>query len=308
MKCQICGSEKGEKVMLKSFRSHIYEKEWEYYKCDNCGCLQIIKVPDEIAELYNDGYESFNQEGKISISDILFRCKRMYEIGGKSFIGSLVSAVYAYGDYTFLRNVKENSNILDVGCGYGELLSFIGKINNKKNIVLDGIDPYLESDRKKSNVVNLYKSDIQSFKSDYQYDIVMMNHSFEHMDSPREVLNNAKRLLKKDGILSIEIPTINVYLWEKFGIFIDSLDPPYHLYIHTIESMEYLLNECGFEIIKISNTISPNIVSWVETHRDKKDISFMKRFIQIVRNNRENRTLSEQKKGNITRFICKLKQ
>ena len=72
MKCVICNSDKLHDVTLVSFREKIYGKKWEYIKCQDCGCLFIKRIPENISDYYDSEYESFAKENTHTINDILF--------------------------------------------------------------------------------------------------------------------------------------------------------------------------------------------------------------------------------------------
>jgi len=305
MKCRICGSIKLFELSLVSFRQSLFLFEFEYYKCSACGCLQIKKFPENINDLYSESYESFAQEKSNTIKDRLYTKKILYQITGKGILGKFINELYEYGNYEFLRGIKTNDTILDIGCGGGKLVKLL---RNLGYCNVKGIDPFLSES--KTNEANfLYATDLMNYCTDEKYSIIMLNHSFEHMDNPKEVISKIKSLIKEDGVLSIEIPIINDYLWEKYGLFIDSLDPPYHYFIHTIKSMKILLEEQGFKITEVSSKISPLLEDFVYRNRDKLELgknSLFNTAMKTLTTYKSRKRLNHQNQGNIARFICKL--
>ena len=81
-------------------------------------------------------------------------------------------------------------------------------------------------------------------------DVITMNHVIEHVHDPRAVLNEAFRLLRSGGVLYVETPNINSYGHERFGRHWHALDPPRHLVLFGWESLDRLLEETGFSVIK----------------------------------------------------------
>lgn len=295
MQCEICGSNVTEIIELTSYRLRMYEKKWNYVRCLACGCLRIEKVPDNIGKLYDSSYESFAQEYSHTIKDRLFIQKRKYEISGKLGVGKIINSIYPYGDYAFLRKLEKGKDVLDIGCGYGELLNLIKECYPNHTGALHGIDPYLEKDRLYQNGVKLYRVSVKDYYPEHNYDMIMLNHSFEHMLDEDEVLVHTNRLLKQEGILSIEIPIINRYVWERFGNRIGELDPPFHFFIHTYASMHILLKRNGYEIVNFKSTLSPEVGRFIEKEKNAFAIG------KIMERNRVN-ILNE---GNIARFICR---
>ena len=41
-----------------------------------------------------------------------------------------------------------------------------------------------------------------------KFDLIMLNHSLEHMENPREILIHAKTLLKSEGKLMVSVPVV----------------------------------------------------------------------------------------------------
>lgn len=122
-----------------------------------------------------------------------------------------------------------HNGVLEMGCGTGRVLIEIAK----KGIKIDGIDPnehrinicrdklsQLSADVRKN--VSLSVCTIQDFKTDKKYSLITMPFRvFQHMLTPKEqedVLNVTKHLLKKDGILVIDIfnPHIKMLANEEY--------------------------------------------------------------------------------------------
>lgn len=76
-----------------------------------------------------------------------------------------------------------------------------------------------------------------------QVDLVVMSHVLEHVTSPKEFLEIAKKRLKKNGIIFIEVPCLDF----KYKL----LDEP-HLLFFDKQQMHNLLKLSGFEIIDLS--------------------------------------------------------
>jgi predicted SAM-dependent methyltransferase len=79
----------------------------------------------------------------------------------------------------------------------------------------------------------------------------MMHHSFEHMEFEKEVLKQAKNLLKTGGKLLIRIPVVSKVLFEKYGACLVSIDAPRHFYIHSMKSINTLCSEAGLRITHV---------------------------------------------------------
>jgi len=249
--CKICGNSENNKIHIAQERMFGFGGEFEYLECSNCGCIQLLNIPGDMAKYYpQDQYYSLSSGEKFtnkkSLSNTIRKIQSDYLLFGKrKFIGSLLSVGYSSHDYfNWLKKVHANYNsaILDVGCGGGELL-FRMRRNGFKN--LTGTDPFNAKDIH-ADGVNIYKKEIYDLQG--TFDFIMLNHSYEHMDEPLRVLKKLYELLKPKSYLLIRIPVSNSWCWQHYGVFWAPLDAPRHLYIQSEKSMKILSNDAGFEI------------------------------------------------------------
>jgi SAM-dependent methyltransferase len=139
-------------------------------------------------------------------------------------------------------NATFDSKILDVGCGQGMMLSEFEWYGFND---MTGIDPFIDADMHSRNV-SIYKRDIFSLEG--KFDIIMFNHSFEHMDKPLAVLTKVGELLSDKGCLLVRIPTVSSYAWEHYGVNWFGLDAPRHLFLYSLKAMQILAGHAGFTI------------------------------------------------------------
>lgn len=137
------------------------------------------------------------------------------------------------------------TKVLDVGCGSGVALKEFAKY---------GYDAIGISINKKEVEIckNLgYKAKLmdQSFLEfeDCTFDIVWARHVLEHSIMPNYTLNKYKRVLKKGGILYIEVPSPSTPVNHE--------NNPYHFSMFTKNVWRSLLIKTGFSLISES-TIS----------------------------------------------------
>lgn len=139
-------------------------------------------------------------------------------------------------------------NILDLGCGNGNVLAALAKCTNSKLFGLDLSENMINEAKKKlNNDAELKIGDSENLPyEDSKFDVVICNASFHHYIHPKKVLNEIKRVLKPNGILILGDPTFPCNLLlkiiNKFLPMSNSGD--YKLYNQKMISS--LLNECGF--------------------------------------------------------------
>ena len=109
------------------------------------------------------------------------------------------------------KYIPENSVFLDVGCGAGDNLL---RAKRQLNCSVRGVDPAPGE----QGVGRYMLSDLDGIKIDkgfaeklpYEnetFDVVFCSHVLEHVNNEEKSLQEIKRVLKKDGILIIGMPT-----------------------------------------------------------------------------------------------------
>jgi SAM-dependent methyltransferase len=153
---------------------------------------------------------------------------------------SILDSVFPY----FSEAIK-GKEILDFGCGSGFQSLALAKNGAKLVLGVDINENALERARDNSRILNL--SNVVSFanKLDNQkkgeFDIIISQNSFEHFNSPAEILNEMKSVLKDNGIIFItfgppwfapygshtqffaRIPWVNLFFKERVVIAVRSL-------------------------------------------------------------------------------------
>lgn len=256
--CKICQNSKDNNSIYAREMMFGTREEFEYFECSNCGCIQIVEVPENLAEYYPDNYYSFRQSTtnmRSKIRRYLRKDRSNYFLKKKGVVGRILK--YLTDDYfekkhdwDWFRKSFTNldSHILDVGCGRGKLLNFMD-IQGFSN--LTGIDPYIEKDIifgiNKKHII--FKKSLNQLEGNF--DLIMLHHSLEHMLDQISTLKEINRLLKNNGYALIRIPLAGSFAWKKYNTNWVQLDAPRHLFLHTITSMKFLAQLSGFKITDI---------------------------------------------------------
>jgi hypothetical protein len=196
-KCYVCGNTEDNKhynVLEMMFGT---KEEFDYFECPKCGCLQISKPPKSLSKYYPTDYLCSAKRAEPSVNGLsmFFRNKSNRQALFKdSFIGKLVNLVYPNGlkPYSIISKVPLdlNSRILDVGCGSGGLLYALRDLGFWN---LLGCDPYIKEDLTYNNGLQILKVPIEEVKGDW--DLIMFNHSFEHIQNQLETLQTVTKHL-----------------------------------------------------------------------------------------------------------------
>lgn len=213
--CRICGAKGDFKTYLSREMMQGKRDEFEYFECDECNCLQITEVPDNLGDYYGEGYYSY--------------------------------AMQEDPDRKYKTPVTRTDKLLDVGCGTGAWL--VGMADSGCSN-LYGCDPFIERDIHYGDRVHIRKCTIHEVEGDGTFKVVRMGDSFEHMTDPLEALMSARRLITDDGIVEMSIPTYPNIAFEVFGPHWYQLDAPRHIFLHSRKSIEYLAGKSGLEVVQ----------------------------------------------------------
>ncbi len=248
--CKICNNIKNNYILKVREMYFGTREEFEYMECSNCGCLQLINSPKDYSVHYPKNYFTFNQKHENKIKSLLNRFRDKAAMGENSLLGTILLKKYGspvYVDRMKNAGISLKDSILDVGCGRGILLHKM-KESGFENVI--GIDPFIDKTIEYKNGLKILKKDF--YEMDGLYDLIMFNHSFEHMENPVEVMKKSNELLKLNKTLLIRIPVADSYAFKHYRNNWSSLDAPRHLYLHTKNSIKILAEQSGFEVKKIN--------------------------------------------------------
>lgn len=208
--------------------------EFEYFQCKNCNALQIKNIPNDISKYYKNYYTASKKFVKISnlkktlwLIRTHFASTKFYPMLEKFRFNAILHWVY-------ISKLKKKSMILDVGCGNGDILYEFSKHGFRN---LFGIDPNLVGSS--TEVLHLEKTDLFSFQNKSKFDLIMFNHSFEHIIEHQDTLKKAISLLSEDGTIMIRIPVVN-RAFEMYREYWVQIDAPRHFVVHSLKSMNLL--------------------------------------------------------------------
>lgn len=245
-KCKICGNKNNNKMFKAKEMMFGYRDIFCYFECSKCGCLQIYEIPIEMSKYYPLEYYSFNKlntSGLDKIIGILAQKRNKYALTGDGILGLILNKLYPSSGLEFLKkaHISMDSRILDVGCGEGYLLKLLGEIGFRR---LKGVDPYIQNDIKYKNGIKIVKKQISDLNE--EFDLIMFNHSFEHIQNPKLTLESVYRLLSEHGKCIIRLPTVSSYAWKKYNINWVQLDAPRHFFLYSLDSIKILSSNSGF--------------------------------------------------------------
>ena len=169
-----------------------------------------------------------------------------------NFRGSREQIINVLSNYDglidYILNIDNNPSLLDIGSGRGEWIQKC-KAKGFNSIGLE-LDPKMVDDCKKLNL-NIKQGDALSLLDDFAEDsfsIVSAFHVIEHMnhENINELLIQSKRILKPDGLLILETPSIDNIMVSSKSFYID----PTHINPIHPDLLAFMSKRNGFEKIK----------------------------------------------------------
>jgi SAM-dependent methyltransferase len=229
MECGVCQNAVYQRTFSVREMMFGYRDEFVYGECSRCGCLQIAEIPVHMEKYYPTNYYSFSQDPSQMPSD------------------AIRTAVRKQLDFYFPANsLHPDAHILDVGCGAGFSIYALRELGFKHVL---GIDVYIQGDiayRNGARVIKCALSDVEP-----QWDVVMFNHSFEHMPDPLGTLRLVSKLLSKNGLCFIRMPVASSYAWHRYGVNWVQIDAPRHFFIHSLDSVRMLAEAANLYLAQI---------------------------------------------------------
>src|SRR5271166_4257523 len=231
-KCRVCGASVLKRSYVAREMMFSTNNEFAYDECGSCFSLQISEIPDDstLSKYYPSNYYAFSHEEVASndrqIRRWLFKQRDKASLGLFSPVGYLLKILKPASLLNILRaaNLTRDERVLDVGCGDGVLLDRLADVGFRN---LLGADLFIKSNMTTPSGVPILKSTLADVVG--TFDLIMFNHSFEHVASPRDELLAANEKLPVGGRCLIRIPTPSSEAWEIYGVEWAQFDAPRHL-------------------------------------------------------------------------------
>jgi SAM-dependent methyltransferase len=175
--------------------------------------------------------------------------RNYYSVYPAGATGRILSRFFPNKKLTCLSQVplSLDARILDVGCGAGWRLYALREAGFLRTA---GIDPFLNRDEiVHDNGLRIQRKNIHGM--DGTWDLIMFNHSFEHVPDPIENLQKAAVLLERGGTCLLRLPIVDSYAWERYRENWYQIDAPRHYYLHSRTSIGILAESAGLSVQKV---------------------------------------------------------
>jgi SAM-dependent methyltransferase len=260
VQCLICGSllsDNGREYLIDETGFRIGQS-FRYRECEQCGSVNLAEKVSSDTKLYPNNYYSFSVDPAQTFDGFLprFLATAMAKSslkGNRLFLGFM----FRYAPMREVRTLASillsisaaysgsvSKKILDMGTGSGVLPFVLGLANRSFTI---GIDPFLTTE-KQTKSFELKRASVQDIHE--TFDLILFNHSLEHMHDIERSLAHAKSLLEPGGTIIVRIPTVSSQAWDTYRENWFQLDAPRHTCIPSRKGLEKLATSCGLQIMK----------------------------------------------------------
>ncbi len=229
---------------------------FDYAICAGCGSVYIKDFPENIAKYY-EHYYSFGDDSltldqlwwKRTMVSIYARCVVR---GGFSFLFRSFFRCPSPREMTVLTpnlqaflflGPKADARILDVGSGGGQFVNMLHRFGYR---CVTGIDPFLEESGARPD---LRRADILLVSG--IYDLILFNHSLEHMTNPEAAVQKCAALLAPGGTVVIHLPNMDSREFARYKQNWCWLHAPYHFAIPSYEGVKSMAAGCGFKVADV---------------------------------------------------------
>lgn len=236
VECYLCGSKACKEFLIGEEDLTGKEGSFIYVQCDSCQLVyQNPRIPVEgIKEYYDGEYIAHRKKKDWGMLTPLFEWAMNKHDREKEKI------VRKYA------TVSNNTNVLDVGCAVG---TFLLHMKKKTGCEIHGVDfkdglsyPGFETIKFYEGL--FYEQPIP----EKSMDVVTMWHFFEHDYDPKRTLEMAKRVMKDDGKLIIEVPRLDSLTFSMYGRKWPGVQAPQHTALYTKATLLAMLEKNGFKV------------------------------------------------------------
>jgi len=234
--CDLCGSEDHE-ILFAAKR-----KQWTstIVSCKKCQLVYTNPRLEslELKQFYNaeSYFTTVSKEGdKI----------------GRNYVNIDIDKEMATERLSWLNRFKKPpGDFLEVGCATGANLLAAKESGWKTTgVEISEFASTFAIRRLRLNVITGNLEDCGFL--DESFDAIGMYEVLEHVPSPMEMLREVRRILKKRGILAIDVPDFGSRLSRNLRANFLHLSPPEHLYHFTASTLKALISKAGFDVLRL---------------------------------------------------------
>jgi SAM-dependent methyltransferase len=189
-----------------------------------------------------------------------------------TIVGSRISHPRSRLAISFAQQLVVN-DVLDLGCGDGEVAQELGRVTGAKVIAADVSNVALEACRRRGLPTAGLQAGAPLPFANNSFDLVFMTEVIEHLLDPSRTLNEIRRVLKPNGYLILSTPNLaclpNRFLvlfgiqplfsevsedgvyGRRFKMFGQGSQPVGHLRLYTRRALKEVLEASDFKLLRM---------------------------------------------------------
>lgn len=254
--CVLCDSDNSSLLFASRDWIHDVGDTFNVVECQNCDLVYINPRPTKnaISAFYpqSEYYTCQPQSDHRGIKDSIKHLIRASQPGYNKNLGVFKTIMGRFLALLFAQQIdimvpfKTAGRILDVGCGNGQLTSWMGSYGWQTF----GVD-ITEQACQQAEIagLNTFCGEVELAPfPDAHFDAIVVNHVLEHVHDPISLLKKCNNLLREDGIIIVDVPNLDSYQAQVFDSYWDGLDSPRHLYNFRPKSLLAMLDGAGFKV------------------------------------------------------------
>lgn len=221
--CPLCGRQ--------SFRRYRRIDEWQIAQCSHCQLAFLNPRPtatevEKVLEVYC-GYppmptDSAEKQRLIALEE--------YRLAP-------------------LLQFRKTGTLLDVGFGSGFFMALAQ--GQGWTVMGTEITPRCVKYAREELGLTVYPGDLSELNTPHSFDVISIHHVLEHVSDPLALVQAAKALLHKNGLLYISVPNHQCFDARVQGLKWEGWSLPWHFYHYTPTTLRRLLERCGLRILDV---------------------------------------------------------
>lgn len=227
-KCPICD-------IVQPFIYKGKVQRFEVISCPQCGLVFLDPIPSkkELDEKYTNSYANVLKRSLIFST--------LWELQEFMFISP--------DKYVLKQADIPTKKILDVGCGKG---NFLLKLKKKWDVYgIEVTELALEEAKQKVGEDRIFAEELSECGfGDEDFGVVTLWHTLEHLENANTIVKVIHRILKKGGLLFIDVPNLLSLSSRIFGSQCSFFTPEHILYFSK-KTLVRFLEKNGFQVDEV---------------------------------------------------------
>ncbi len=274
--CSACGGTLFD-VLFSAMDFDSGTKPFELTKCTSCQIVRTEPITNdtELEEYYDLSYYADGKKKFVNFAEAFTRFSNYLR---------------AHSILTCLNRTREDQKnsihkILDVGCGRGTLLKILKNMGHQ----CYGVEKTTFPSHGPGSDIHFYSGQLEdiNFPENF-FDIVAIWHVLEHASNPAQMIQEAVRIMRQDGLLAVAVPNFGSFQAKLFKENWFHLDLPRHRYHFTRDTLFRLLRKNGFLVVRQHTfSIEQNPFGFIQSFFNKTVPSRPNRFYSLLKKSKD---------------------